>query len=158
MDEEGFLSALMVETQSLGPTTSSASPSLVTTVAESTSYVASGTFSSLSALPNATTATSNLSVSATSSSASVAVFAAISIPSVPPLTRAVVTAPADSSTLATTSAPSSLPVYTPLSNSSAYGGVLHPIVSSGAARQAPAFQWNDLEAVVELLLTLLTMV
>ncbi|MCJ1316029.1 hypothetical protein MMC15_001349 [Xylographa vitiligo] len=158
--EEDFPSALIaVETLSPGPAPSSAPSSLATSAAASPAYVTSGTSSTSSAFPNTATTVSHPSVAPTSSSASLAALTATSMPSVPSRVPAVVVAPANSSSPANTSALSSPPVYTSASNSSVYGGVLHPIVTSDAARrQAPAIQWSDWEAVAGLLCTFWTMV
>ncbi|MCJ1437596.1 hypothetical protein MMC27_006983 [Xylographa pallens] len=161
-DEEAFLSALMVETPSPDQTTLSASSSLVTTAAQAPSYPTSETSSTRSASPDLTTAISSLSVSSTlsstSSSASLAVATAKSAPSASSLATTPVTASANFSSPASASAPSPPPTYIPTLNSSAYVGVLHPIVASGATRPAPALQWSDWDVVLGLLLTLLTTV
>ncbi|MCJ1393010.1 hypothetical protein MMC18_005882 [Xylographa bjoerkii] len=162
-DEEGFLSALVAETQS---TASSTSSSPMTIVAEPTSYAMPGTSSTSSPPPKLANTSSSPSIPPASSSLSPAGSSSPPTSSAPSSAAAFFTAPTNSSSAAPASVPSpssasaiSPPsAYKPSSNSSAYGGVLHPIVTSGAARQVPALQRRDLGSLAVLLLALLTMV
>ncbi|MCJ1401446.1 hypothetical protein MMC11_004659 [Xylographa trunciseda] len=155
-DEEGFLSVLATETHPPSTTVSSASSSSVMTTVAPTSSTMSAVSNALSPPPQAASTTSSPSTAVASPSVSPAISSVASTFSLASSATAVLIMSTNSSAPSSALLSSSPPTYTSPSNASAHGGVLHPIVSSGAARQAlPLQRSGSLAVLVPMLLAVI---